>query len=178
VRFVVGIFLLISGCTSFRHAVHRAGCSAALPENAVAPTPEAISALTGRFRLTQVVTSFRLKSGTASTLAILQLAGPDSATRLRAAQRAIGHRPRRDLRLVGKVRWDGNDQPAEWDADTLYLGCRDCLDGSPEHLHIDALTATGFWGTWIDYQTGIARIIGDDGRPLPNPAGYFCAESF
>lgn len=91
--------------------------------------------------------------------------------------RGLGHQPRRDLRLLGEWRWNSKypAEKAEWDAGTLYLGCRDCLDASPDYLRIEAVTATGFWGTWINHQSGIAHVVDDKGKPLPDPAGYFCA---
>jgi hypothetical protein len=81
------------------------------------------------------------------------------------------------LRLIGIHEWGANKshEAAEWDDGTLYLGCRDCNDGSPDRLRIEAVSASGFWGTWVNDQSGIVRLMDDDGRPAPNPAGYFCA---
>jgi len=50
------------------------------------------------------------------------------------------------------------------------------MDGSPEHLRIESISDHGFWGRWANLQTGIVRIVDKAGKPLPDPAGYFCAE--
>jgi hypothetical protein len=79
--------------------------------------------------------------------------------------------------LLGEWHWSAQypAERAEWDAGTLYLGCRDCLDASPDHLRIESIVSTGFVGTWVNNQTGIARVVDDKGKTLPNPAGYLCA---
>jgi hypothetical protein len=164
----------LAACASLHLSSDEAACPATPPPTAVAATRELIDDLTGRFRLTQVLTSFKIEKGGDAWQAILELKRPDSATRAEAARRSIGHMRRRDLRLVGTIQTNRWTQPAEWDDGTLLLGCRDCNDGSPDHLRIDAVSPTGFWGTWVDYQTGIVRAE-RNGKPLPNPAGYFCA---
>ena len=55
------------------------------------------------------------------------------------------------------------------------VGCVDCLDGSPTHYAVDAVTAAGFAGRWANYQTSIAVAVDRRGRELPGPSGYFCA---
>jgi hypothetical protein len=96
---------------------------------------------------------------------------------IRAGDRKAIHQPRRDLRMLGEWHWSAQypAERAEWDAGTLYLGCRDCLDASPDHLRIESIVSTGFVGTWVNNQTGIARVVDDKGKTLPNPAGYLCA---
>jgi hypothetical protein len=124
--------------------------------------------------LTQVTTS----SVDLPRVTTLLLTAPDSAALSNAARRSLGHSPRRDLRLVGT--WRSSDDrradSAEWDAGTLYLGCRDCLDASPDQLRIEALSAGEFRGSWVNDQTGIGRRFDSTGKALPDPAGYFCAE--
>lgn len=151
-------------------------CSAQPPQGAVPATPDRISRLAGRFRLTQVVTSYDAEPYTTELL----LVAPDSAARAHALVRSIGHYPRRDLRLLGTWWWSSKypAQEAEWDAGTLYLGCRDCLDGSPDHLQIKAIMGRRFWGSWGNSQSGIGKIVDKTGKPVPDPNGYFCAEPF
>jgi len=57
----------------------------------------------------------------------------------------------------------------------MYVGSRRMLDGVVVDYHIVALTPDGFWGLWIDRQTGLGHIVDSTGRWLPNPAGHFCA---
>jgi hypothetical protein len=82
------------------------------------------------------------------------------------------------LRLVGQWNVKGwpRPEPAELEGETLLLGCRDCLDGSPTHLTIQGMSADRVWGRWQDYQTG--NVIAVD--PVSNVAlrelsGPFCA---
>jgi hypothetical protein len=92
--------------------------------------------------------------------------------------KAIGHPPRRDLRLVGTWQWS-SEHPAdraEWYAGTLYVGCLNCLDDSPDHLRIMAIMGRSFWGTWDKSQGSLVKFVDKKGKPLPNPKGYFCAE--
>ncbi len=133
-----------------------------------------IQSLVGDFTLLQVTTSDG--SGRVSRTR-LTLAATDSASRLHAIERSIGHMPRRDLQLVGTWQWSSGRPPIriEMDAGTLYLGCRDCTDASPDHLSVTTITPQGFSGTWIDFQTGLGYAVDDEGRRLPDPAGYFCA---
>ena len=137
-------------------------------------TSERVESLAGKFRLIQITTSF----ASDPVVSELELVVADSVVRARASERRLGHSPRRDLRLTGTRRWNRGQPvvPAEWDGDTLFLGCRDCLDGSPERLHVRAITPAGLWGSWVDYQTGIGRVLDRNRKELPNPAGYFCAK--
>jgi hypothetical protein len=108
---------------------------------------------------------------------VLDPVDPDMASQARAGR--IGHRPRQALCLRGTITWEavenGQPQPAEVDGDSLYLGCRDCLDGDPDHLVVREVTPTGFRGTWRNYQSGISVLFRRDGTPAADPAGYYCA---
>jgi len=154
-------------------------CRPEPPAGAGPLTPERAPWLAGRFRLITVTTSQgRAYRHAAETGLTLRMA--DSLERAAATARGVGHAPRRALQFVGRWRWAPDSeaqQPdlAEVDAGVLYLGCRDCLDGSPWHLQITAVSPAGFWGTWRDYQTGTVRAVDGRGRELPDPAGFFCA---
>jgi hypothetical protein len=135
--------------------------------------------LAGSFRLVEVLTSFGTDSTELHASRLdLTLALADSVTVADSRMRRLGHRPRADLRLTGSVRWPSIERPdtAEVDGLTLYLGCRDCLDASPDVLTITHVSPRGFWGRWENRQTGIGRAAdARTGEWLPNPAGYFCA---
>lgn len=167
------ILLAANACMSSRFGSATAGCSESLPADATPLTPERVSSLAGKFRVIQITTSFASEPAVSE----VELLVADSVTRARASERRLGHSPRRDLRLTGTWRWNRDQpaEPAEWDGDTLFLGCRDCLDGSPERLRIRAITPAQFWGSWVDLQTGMIRVFDRNGKKLPNPAGYFCA---
>ena len=84
--------------------------------------------------------------------------------------------------LAGTIRWKSQDGEGVWrhdtvqvEYDTMYVGCRHCNDGVVVDYHIIAITPYGFWGLWIDRQTGLGSIVDSTGRLLPNPAGHFCA---
>lgn len=167
----------VSVCGSAHLGPSASTCSPERPRDAVATTPERIDSLTGRFRVVLVTTSYVGKRGVEREQSQLELFHADSATRVKSRSRSIGHSVRRDLRLIGVHEWGPNKahQAAEWDDGTLFLGCRDCYDGSPDRLHIEAVSPNGFWGTWVNDQSGIARLMDDEGKPAPDPAGYFCA---
>jgi hypothetical protein len=170
----LGILIVTSACASVGRLSSEHACSEKPPEDARPATTERIDSLIGRFSLVTVNTSWP-SEGIQSNRTDLELARADSATVAAARGRMLG-RPR-DLRLVGSERWSTTHppQPAEVDAGTLYIGCRDCLDGSPNILSITAISAHGFWGTWTDYQGGLIHNVGRNGQKLPRPAGYFCA---
>lgn len=79
--------------------------------------------------------------------------------------------------IAGLYRPDGaaGTSVVEYDAGILYMGCRNCLDGSPDRFRVEQVAATGFWGHWDNPQTGIWRIVDTAGRPLPSPSGIYCA---
>jgi hypothetical protein len=68
------------------------------------------------------------------------------------------------------------DDIVEVEGEVLYVGCRMCMDASPNHYQITWVLDSAFGGTWENFQTGIWRVYDSaSGRELPNPAGYFCA---
>ena len=129
--------------------------------------------MVGSFHVTFVTTSYESPPGRYE----VDLFAVDSATRMRAMVPRFGRRARRDVRLIGATYANRQTAPdaAEWDDGILYLGCRDFLDGSPDKLTIGAVSESGFWGWWVNEQSGIARVVDRNGNWAPDPAGYFCA---
>lgn len=175
VRAAFVLMALLAGCRS----VYRASsvCAPVSQEPGVAHASEILaSQLIGDFRLSSINTA----GGTAQVLGSqrLHLVRPDSATIARSRVRGLGHYPRAALQLVGHASIKGFAQQdkAEFDAGILYIGCRDCMDASPTIHRILEVSAGGFRGTWQDNMTGIAVMVDQMGRRLPNPQGYFCAE--
>lgn len=136
-----------------------------------------VATMPGEYRLVQVTTSYDTRAYPRNE-SRLTLRLPDSTERRDAAVRKLGHSPRFNLQLLGTWRPRGDSgraYAAEVDGGVLFLGCRDCLDASPDVLVIRELSGVGFRGSWRDYQTGMARVVDQRGRLLPDPAGYFCA---
>ena len=171
-RLLFVVALMLTACATGRPGYWSETCGEP-PPNAESFTVDRIPWMVGSFRLTLVTTSFDAPV----TRNELDLFAVDSATRERARTSRIGHRPRRDVRLIGADYWARRRSPvaAEWDDGILYLGCRDCFDGSPDKLTIGAVSENGFWGWWRNDQSGIARVVDRHGKALPDPAGYFCA---
>jgi hypothetical protein len=139
-----------------------------------------LASLAGRSRLVEVITS--LPANRAPYIweeGTLTLSRPTAEQLAASRIRGVGHYTRRDLRLVGTwlmKGWTRGADGAEVDGDTLYLGCRDCLDGSPDLLQVTGMTHDRIWGTWRDDQTGIARAMDPiTKQPLAELAGPFCA---
>ena len=130
--------------------------------------------LAGDFRLMQVMTSWETASSDTSEVSIRLATTEEKAE---AKREGLGFFPR-DITHVGLLTWSSEYDPFPVEADgaTLYLGCRGCLDGSPNVLYVAAIADEGFWGLWRDYQTGIGRHFDTLNNPLPDPAGYFCAQ--
>lgn len=139
--------------------------------------PDDWAALAGTFRLTTVLTS---QGGTPQVWReTLTMQRTDSATRY-ARRSSINPRSERgDRPLIGTSGTETpGDRPAptEYEAGRIYIGCRlfQCTDASPLVYHLEWQTPDRFGGSWRDYQTGIGRVVGSHGQPLPDPAGHFC----
>jgi hypothetical protein len=65
-------------------------------------------------------------------------------------------------------------EDAEVEDGVLFLGCRRCMDASPDELRLLAATPTEVWGLWYNPQSSLERVTDSAGNPLPNPAGHFC----
>jgi hypothetical protein len=132
--------------------------------------------LAGTYRLITVTTSFGrpdVEHG------VLRLVVADSATRYGLIYPRLPRSPRNNRPLVDTYNHEAVSDPARTDSvevqdGRLYIGCRHCLDADPSVYAIEWSGASGFGGTWRDYQTGIVRAYGPLG-PTPDPAGHFCA---
>jgi hypothetical protein len=181
-RVLLTCLLAICACTNAHSAIQPAPtvCSPTPPVGARPISDDQVAALAGSFHLVQVNTSFGPTSGHQLVWrGRLRLTLVDSAARAASRERRFGHSPRPDLQLAGTLLWRDSTswtEPAEVDESRLYVGCGDCLDGSPEVFEMTHVNPEGFWGRWEDYQTGIVRAADErTGEWLPNPAGYFCA---
>ena len=177
---VTTVLMLLTGCATGRASAPPVEIDCLPPPSALSASDSArLSVLAGTFRLTEVLTSFSAPSpGDAVSHATITLALADSLRRAQSRVRRIGYAPRRDLRLIGRLRTsEGFEHPAEVDGTVLYIGCRDCYDASPLVMRVTEVAESGFRGTWRDYQTGIGRAYDPTtGRPTPDPAGHFCAQ--
>jgi len=114
-----------------------------------------------------------------ATRAGLLLATPDTLRRyfpehFRGTHALLGQR------VAGLWRQKGADS-SSWleevslDAGVLYVGCRSCLDASPDQFQIEHVAPIGFWGRWENPLTGLWVIVDSAGRELPKPSGFYCA---
>ena len=82
--------------------------------------------------------------------------------------------------LAGREEWTIGDKvysdTAIVTARGLVIGCTNCLDGSPTSYTILTVTDSGFTGTWFNPETGLGYPVDKQGRRLPDPSGYFCAQ--
>jgi hypothetical protein len=92
-----------------------------------------------------------------------------------------GNRP-----LVGQVTWHHPDRTVKTEpvvvqqnpGDTQLISgfCANCADAMFVYHKILRVRSNAFSGRWYDPQTGIGKLIDKNGKELPNPEGYFCAE--
>jgi hypothetical protein len=173
---MVTVTVTVTACTPITSSSRLLkDCAADTSAPVTALAPDQYAALAGRFRLIQVDNSDSLtRPYAASSQLTLQMA--DSAERARSRARRIPFRTS-DRQLVGIRRWTDPqpDDSAEVSEAALYLGCRECMDASPETLRIQRITTTGFSGTWAG-RSGIGIRVTAQGRVLPDASGYFCAE--
>lgn len=166
----------VIACTSATQSSRlQSACSAETGAPLGTIAPDQWPLLAGTFRLIQVnnADSTMRPDAYASQL-ILQIA--DSAERARSRARRIPFQSA-DRQLLGTRHpsdGPGLDSAEVSDA-TLYIGCRDCTDASPNRLRIHRITPTGFAGSWFG-GLGIGILVYSDGRKAPDPSGYFCAQ--
>ena len=169
--------LLIVALASCRTVALRGPSCAPVASPDAAPVAKArIGELAGDWQLTVVDTSG--SSGTSWGTITVHLAVPDSATVAQRRRQVVGSFRRSDLQLVGYIPAVGDrmQEPAEVDNGFLYVGCRDCFDGSPTIYRLLEISRNRFRGSWRNNMTGIAVLVDDKGRRQPDPEGYFCAE--
>ena len=138
--------------------------------------PGYLEELAGTYEVRVVPTSY----GTTRTVsrAALLLAVPDTLRRyypehFRGKDALLGQR------LAGLWRREGADlwtrEEVSFEADVLYIGCRQCLDASADRFRIEHVAPLGFWGHWENPSTGLWVIVDTAGRRLPKPSGFYCA---
>ena len=154
-------------------------CTAQRPANAVPFDTAQWPLLRGRFWLETIDTSM---SDRYRWREELELHRPDSATRFYTGYRS-GNRldaAQGEILLQGRV-YRGADTAvtlntiAEVERTVLFIGCRNCADGSPTYYRIQGVTSDGFWGRWVNNQTGLAQRVDADFKRTPDPAGFYCA---
>jgi hypothetical protein len=166
----------IAGCQPQPAMPRPEQCRPGVPPNAEHPIATRPSLLAGDYELFQVQTQPHAGVVISGRLHLEPL---DSTARAGA----VGG-PVRDL--VGWLEPRGKDgaqraalAPGEQTravlaGDHLVLGAVGTLEGYVEHLTITAVAPEGFWGWW-KAQSAMELAAGNQGRVLPDPAGYFCA---
>jgi hypothetical protein len=139
--------------------------------------PGYIEELAGTYEVRVVPTSYGTTR--AVTRAALLLAVPDTLRRY-FPEHFRGERALLGQRLAGLWRYAGADSSAtreevSFEAGVLYIGCRLCLDASPDQFQIEHVARTGFWGHWENPLIGLWVIVDSAGRELPKPSGFYCA---
>jgi hypothetical protein len=169
--------LLISACAgSGRHQKQEplpADCPPAAPAGSGPVESEKVESLAGRYRVTFVSLSY----GPSYWRGHLDLEPTDTLRRY-YVQTIRGYIKRGMRPLAGHFRSDGDSVRAPEDAEVedgvLFLGCRYCMDGSPDRLRLVAQTPEKVWGIWENPETGFVQLTDSTGHAIPNPAGYFC----
>lgn len=171
--------ILLAACQSAPvQAPEPARCGPRVPENAEHPIARRPVALSGDYDLIQV----RTQPTHGVSMGRLHLAPLDSTARARAAGGPV-----RDL--LGWLDPTSGDTTARPDAGSrdpehpgavlagthLRLGQVGLDSGRFEQLSITAVSPDGFWGWWKAEPGWAVVVERDDGRVLPDPAGYFCA---
>jgi hypothetical protein len=168
----------IAGCQSQPAMPRPEQCRPGVPPHAEHPIATRPSLLAGDYELFQVQTQPHAGVVTSGRLHLEPL---DSAARAGA----VGG-PARDLvgRLEPHGKYGGQRAAlargeqaharAVLAGDHLVLGAVGSLEGYVEHLTITAVAPEGFWGWW-KAESAMELAAGDQGRILPDPAGYFCA---
>jgi hypothetical protein len=154
-------------------------CGPVVPENAQHPVAFPATALAGDYTLVQVRTQPAPQTTMKGRLHLSQV---DSAARAAAVGGTV-----RDL--VGWFDPTPGDTIQRPDASSrdpnypgvvlagshLRLGPAGSLDAYVEHLTITAVAAEGFWGWWKAEPGFDLTLDRNNGRRLPDPAGFFCA---
>jgi hypothetical protein len=179
------LLILAAGTTTAVAQSVPARCSSHPPRSTSVFDTGQVLQLTGSFRLVLVATS--RGASKAPWGGTLTLQAHDSLRRYRFVQRQIGHAPgQRPLwgwidsstvheSWARRIASRDPDYPGvEWIGGGLALGWFDSMDGVTTDLTVTHLGPTGFWGRWSS-SGGIELLTDSAGRPIPDPAGYFCA---
>jgi hypothetical protein len=169
--------LSISACTGGSRSQPRepwpVDCPPAAPAGSGPVESEKIESLAGRYQVTLVSLSY----GPSHWRGRLDLEPTDTLRRY-YVQTIRGYIKRGVRPLAGHFRSEGDTTRAPEDAEVengvLFLGCRNCMDGSPYQLRLVAQTPDEVWGLWENPETGFEQLTDSAGHLIPNPAGYFC----
>lgn len=175
-----GLILLI-GCRSIPAASER-DCLPSKSRQVGAIQLGALMGLPGVYGLTAIATSPGMdRSSVTSELTLVP-----ADTLQRYYERRIGGYVRSGNRLlVGALKHRSSEGQLFADnvvvqqnpSDTQLISgyCELCNDASVVYYTILHVGRDRFSGRWVDPQTGIGIIVDQNGQPIPNPAGYFCA---
>jgi hypothetical protein len=145
-------------------------CAAARAADRRAYEESAWPALQGDFEFSRVDTAARPVWVGSTTLT---LAAVDSAERY-PVRPIIGRQFRPLAGEVGRTMATSSlDARAEVEAQSLVIGCRDCLHPEVTRHRINGVSSAGFWGHWIR-SSDLTYVVDRKGRRY-TPAGTFCA---
>jgi hypothetical protein len=172
-RWVVGI-LVLGACV--QPAPVPEECPQAFA-NARPYDPGYVEDLAGTYEIRIVPTSYGTTR--AVSRAGLLLAVPDTLRRyypehFRGSHALLGQRLAGMWRHPGATITEALDE-VSIEGGVLYIGCRQCLDASPDHFQIEHVSPIGSWGHWENPLTGLWVIVDSAGRQLPKPSGFYCA---
>jgi hypothetical protein len=168
---------LLTGCAGRQHAITPwpTECSPTAPAEARPVEPKDVEALAGRYTVTLVLLSHGPEP--VSWDGHLDLSITDTLKRY-YVQTLRGYVKRGYRPLAGHFRFVADSlhraEEVEVEGNVLYLGCRDCMDASPDELRLLAQAPGLVWGLWENPQSGNVRVARGPDDWLPNPAGYYC----
>jgi hypothetical protein len=173
----VYLVALITACarpaTSLRTQSWPVDCPPIAPAGSRPVNDIDVESLAGRYEVTLVTLSY----GPSYWGGELDLAQTDTLQRF-YIQTIRGYVKRGMRPLAGHFYYAADSlhraEVAEVEDGMLFLGCRSCMDASPDRLRLLAQTPKQVWGLWENQETGIDRLADSAGKPIPNPAGYFC----
>jgi hypothetical protein len=179
---MVGLTLIAGACHRSMPGSTQHECRATGQSQTGAVPLDTLMNLAGKYTLTTVATSAGTDQWTARAELTLRLADTLERYYERWLNRLVrtGNRP-----LVGQLVWHRSDgtlrretvvvQQNPGNTQLIRGFCTNCTDAMLVYHRILQANSHAFSGAWHDPQTGIGRVVDKNGRPLPDPEGYFCA---